>query len=75
MDEPTPHETWLAMIVEADQTPGGALAVSMTEAIRHVVRAQPSEPLAALVIRDPRSAVELSAAYLHEWRRREGAPK
>lgn len=67
--DPTPHETWLAMIAKADQTPDGALATSMTEAIRRVVNALPSQPLAAIVIHDPRSARDLSAAYLREWRR------
>jgi len=69
-DEPTPHETWLALVAEADRVPEGAHAASVTETIRHVVRAMPHEPVAQLVVRDPRTAAELSAAYLQEWRRR-----
>lgn len=69
VSDETPHETWKAIVAEADRTPDGVLAASVTEAIRRVVRAMPFEPLAPLVVRDPRSAAELSAAYLQEWRR------
>jgi hypothetical protein len=69
-DEQAPHEIWKAMIAEADRQPDSAFAASLTEAIREVVDAIPSQPLAPLIVADPRTATELSEAYLDEWRRR-----
>lgn len=69
MDERSPHEIWLGMVAEADRSPDSRFAGTVADAIRRVVRAKHGEPLAPLVVRDPRTAAELSAAYLREWRR------
>ncbi|GAA2608447.1 hypothetical protein GCM10010399_44100 [Dactylosporangium fulvum] len=64
------HGMWLAIVADADRSPGSVRAGEVADIIRHVVGAEPGTPLAPAVIRDPRTAAELSAAYLREWRRR-----
>jgi hypothetical protein len=68
-----PQEAWLAIVADADLAPRGNHAKAVTDTIRRVVGATPSEPLAERVVRDQRRAAELSAAYLQEWRRRRPA--
>jgi hypothetical protein len=73
MTDETPHATWKSMVAVANRDPDGPYAASVTAAIRRVLDALASEPLAPLAVRDPRSAAELSAAYLQEWHRNAGA--
>lgn len=65
-----PHAEWLAIVAQANEAPESAHAKNVVDTIRRVVGADPGEPLAPLVIGDRRSAAELSAAYLQDWRRR-----
>lgn len=64
------REVWLALVADADRASGSAHAVDVAETIRRIVGAEPGTPLAAAVIGDPRTAAELTAAYLEDWQAR-----
>jgi hypothetical protein len=68
-----PCAAWLAIVAQADWAPESMFAADVADTVRRVVGAAAGEPLAPRVVRDPRTAVELSAAYLREWRRRRSA--
>lgn len=66
------RELWLALVADADLSPGSSNAHAVTETVRRVIGVTPGDPLAPAVLADPRTSGELFTAYMDDWRARHG---